>query len=158
MTVVFEVTASGGGTATLRVVGEDGVSGTQDFTVPCGTELQTLDITTSNLPSAVEAYKPMMLIWYVKPPGETEFTVIRTTQHSIYVGYATPFGGLPTKERMSFLCNAAIGQSAQVDVTDEIHLALDADPPNDPPEHDPPHLLTDDWPIMCADRLPTGEI
>jgi len=158
MTVTFEVKASGGGTATLRVVGEDGMSGTRDFTVPCGTELQTLDITTSNIPSVVEAYEPMMLIWYVKPSGETEYTSIGTTQHSTYVTYGIPIGGSPTKERMNFLCNEASGQSTQIDVTDEIHAALNADPPNDPPDHDPPLLLTDDWPIMCPARLPTGEI
>ncbi|MGB2985429.1 MAG: hypothetical protein WBE26_06055 [Phycisphaerae bacterium] len=158
MNVVIYILVGSEGTATLRVVGPDGMNGTADFPLTCGLQQRTVSITASNFPNVVEAYEPMRLYWYVKSARDTEYTRIVTTPHNTYVSYGTPIAGSPTKERMSFLCNAAIGQSAQVDVTDGIHVALDADPPNDPPEHDEPHLLTDDWPIMCPDRLPSDEI
>ena len=154
----IEVEGSGGGTATLRVVGPDGINGTPDFPVPCGTETQTVSITASNFPSVVELYEPMTLYWSVKAPGQTQYESIGTTQHDAYLTYAAPPAGSATRERMSFLCNAARAMSAQVAVTDAIHVALDANPPYDPPHRDPPHILTDDWPLLYVGRLPTGEV
>ena len=132
LTARMDVTANGGGgIATLRVVGPDGVTGEGTFDVPCGTEERFVSITTSPLPNVVKAYTPAALDWSVQPPGATEFSPIGATSHRIYVAFGTPSGSEPTNRRLNFVCYKAAQAGDASTATDEIHAALDDDPPED---------------------------
>jgi len=147
LTVKIEVMGSGGGSATLRVVGPDGVTGEGTFSVPCGTDERWVTITTGALPNVVKAYTPAGLAWSVKEPGGTTFYPIETTQHRIYVTLAAPTGSNPTNRRMNFVCYAAAQAADDGAATDGIHGALSGNPPMD--GHNEPHLV-DDWRLMAG--------
>ncbi len=141
MTMIVRLDATGGasGTATLRVVGPEGLSGEGTFSVPCqATEERFVTITTTALPNVVKAYTPAGLTWSVKCPGDSTFRPIGSTSHRIYVTYGTPSGSSPTNRRMNFVCNAAAQAGTVLEVIDGvdpggfgIHENLNADPPQD---------------------------
>jgi hypothetical protein len=162
LTVRIEVTGKTAGTATLRVVGPEGVTGEGTFSVPCGaTEDRYVSFVTSPLPNVVKAYTPGGLSWSVQAPGETTFTSIGGTSHRIYVTFGTPSGSEPTDRRLYLACYAAwnAGTAQQcIDGVDEngelggigIHDSLNADPPLDPFDAGVAPPWIDDWPLMSG--------
>jgi hypothetical protein len=162
--VKIEVTASGaapGGTAVLRMVGPDGVTGQGTFSVPCGTDTRYVSFTTDALPSVVKAYTPATLQWYVQWPGQTFFTSIGPTSHRIYVTYRTPTGSLPTNRRLNFVCNAAWQAETPLQVIEGvdpdgivggigIHETLDDDPPYDTNDIGVAPPWMPDWGLMAG--------
>ena len=129
MVVKIEVEASGGGDATLRVVGPDGVTGEGTFGVPCGTEERWATIVTTALPDVVKAYTPASLSWSVRPPGEAEYRSVGATPHRIYVTLDTPTGSEPTNRRMNLICYATANLADQQAVATAIWEVLDNEPP-----------------------------
>lgn len=158
--VRMDVTGSGGGTATLQVVGPDGVTGQGTFSVPCGTEERFVSFTTSPLPNVVKAYTPAGLSWWVQAPGATAFSSIRGTSHRICVTFGTPGGSEPTDRRLNFLCYAAVQADTAVQAIDGvpsggigIHAALDTNPPLDgqaDPNAFPPEVQSNNWFLMSG--------
>lgn len=153
LTVRMDVTGSGGGTATLRVVGPDGVTGEGTFSVPCGTEERFVSFTTSPLPDVVKAYTPTGLSWFMQTPGVTAFSYVGSTSHRIYVTFDTPTGSEPTNRRLNFVCYEAARVGDATTAADRIHVALDANPPLDgqaDPNAFPPEVRSDNWPLMVG--------
>lgn len=153
LTVRIDVIGSGGGTATLRMVGPDGVTGQGTFSVPCGTEERFVSFTTSPLPDVVKAYTPAGLSWSVQPPGETIFTSIGGTSHRIYVTFGNPAGSEPTNRRLNFVCQEAAQAADATTAADRIHVALDTDPPLDgqaDPSAFPPEVQSNSWFLMSG--------
>ena len=155
LTVKIEVTGSGGGTATLRVTGPDGVVGEGTFAVPCGTEDLFVSITTSALPAVVKAYTPASLSWSVQPPGDPVFYPLGSTSHRIYVTLATPGGSAPTNRRMNFVCTAAAQAATALEAIDGapfggggIHARLAGNPPVDGCPAGT--TCVDDWRLMAG--------
>jgi hypothetical protein len=166
MTVKIEVDSSKAGTAVLRVVGPDGVTGEHSFAVTCGKKIETVTISTSVLPGVVKCYTPMNLSWSVKAPGETSFTPIGSTPHRTYVAFGTPgvfAGNRPTRTRLDFVCFAAAQSATALEVIDGnafggdgIHFELSDDPPFDPNDFGTSPPFLNDWQLMAGPPQ-TGE-
>ena len=161
MKIVLKIIKAKPGTATLRVVGPDGLMGEQDFSVPCEDDEVTVVVTTGALPNMVKAYSPIGLDWYVFGPGDTGFSYLRATNHDIYITLSTPTGSEPTGRRLNFVCGAAWNATTvpqAIDGVDPsgffggegIHTRLNADPPFDPLDFGVQPPWIDTWDLMSG--------
>ena len=161
LVVKMEVEGVGGGDATLRVVGPEGVAGEGTFGVPNGTEERWVTLVTGPLPDVVKAYTPASLSWSARPPDVEEFGSVGITSHRVYVTLGTPTGSESTNRRLNMLCNAAWEAGTPLEAIDGIdpqgvsggigiHARLDQDPPLDGRADAPNEIQADDWRLMSG--------
>jgi len=158
ITVWVEVRGQSAGTGTLKVSAVDGLVGTAEIGVSCGTSTRVVTIETTSLPDYVWRYQPLYLNWSVRPSAGSSFVGIRQTAHHLFVSYGTPTfadpaNDPPTQRRMQTLTGLGLDESDPLTITNNIHESLNTPdwiPPLNPLSVGVSPPWVGDWRLMSG--------